>query len=450
MTALELRRQLLEGKKKVAVWGAGYIGFSTMANFAAQGVSCLGIDISEQLVSAINAGKTPMPNMEYWLGFDTKYLVQAGMISATVDYEKVSSPDFEVHMIAIPTEREDKPWDGALQDVMNKIAAYLRKSRQQSLVIIESTLTPNKTDELIIPIFEKQALHVGKDVLLGVAPRRDWFISPEKNLRTLPRIVGGTTPETTKLMVEVLSIVCDKLIPAPDHRHAEIVKSVENAFRHVEITLANQLSLAYPSLNMVEVLKLVGTKWNLNVYHPSFGSGGYCIPLSSKYVLEGAEKPEYLTILRETISTDTSLPSMIADWIVDSGFKRVGILGLSYKGDLKVHVLSPTLRMSKRLIGRGVSVKINDPYYTADEIKKITGAETFAFPDGLSGFDCIAIVAGHRVYRAIPEIQLKRYLGTCKLIIDNLEETWKNFTWPSTGPKYLIAGDSGWLARNAS
>ena len=320
----------------------------------------------------INAGKTPMPNMEYWLGFDTKYLVQAGIISATVDYEKVSSPDFEVHMIAIPTEREDKPWDGALQDVMNKIAAYLRKSRQQSLVIIESTLTPNKTDELIIPIFEKQALHVGKDVLLGVAPRRDWFISPEKNLRTLPRIVGGTTPETTKLMVEVLSIVCDKLIPAPDHRHAEIVKSVENAFRHVEITLANQLSLAYPSLNMVEVLKLVGTKWNLNVYHPSFGSGGYCIPLSSKYVLEGAEKPEYLTIIRETISTDTSLPSMIADWIVDSGFKRVGILGLSYKGDLKVHVLSPTLRMSKRLIGRGVSVKINDPYYTADEIKKIT------------------------------------------------------------------------------
>ena len=449
MQALELRRQLFEGKKKIAVWGTGYIGFSTMANFAAQSVSCVGIDISEPLVSAINAGKTPMPNMEYWLGFDTKYLVQAGMISATVDWKKVLTPDFEVHMIAIPTEREDEPWDGALQDVMNKIAAYLRESKTRPLVIIESTLTPNKTDELVIPIFEKQALHVGEDVLLGVAPRRDWFISPEKNLRTLPRIVGGTTPETTKLMIEVLSIVCEKLIPAPDHRHAEIVKSVENAFRHVDITLANQLSLAYPSLNMVEVLKLVGTKWNLNVYHPSFGSGGYCIPLSSKYVLEGAEKPEYLTILRETISTDTRLPSVIADRIADSGFKTVGILGLSYKGDLKVHVLSPTLRISKRLMEREVHVKINDPYYNADEIKKITGAETFSFPEGLSEFDCIVITAGHRLYRAIPESQLKQYLVKCKLIIDNLEETWKNLSWPSTGPRYLIAGDSNWLDKNA-
>ncbi len=445
-----MRRQLLAGKKRIAVWGTGYIGFSTMANFAAQGVTCLGIDISEQLVSTINAGKTPMPNMEYWLGFDTKYLVEAGLISATSDWKEVLTPSFEVHMIAIPTERGAEPWDGALKDVMNKIAAYLRTSRGHPLVIIESTLTPNKTDELVIPIFEKQKLHVGKDVLLGVAPRRDWFISPEKNLRTLPRIVGGTTPETTRLMIEVLSIVCEKLIPAPDHRHAEIVKSVENVFRHVDITLANQLSLAYPSLNMVEVLKLVGTKWNLNVYHPSFGSGGYCIPLSSKYVLEGAEKPEYLTLLRDTISTDTNLPSVIADRIADSGFKTVGILGLSYKGDLKVHVLSPTLRMSKRLMDRGLHVKINDPYYTADEIKKITGADTYSFPEGLSEFDCIVIVAGHRLYRAVPESQLKQYLGKCKLIMDNLEETWKNFSWPSTGPKYLIAGDRNWLNKKSS
>src|SRR5208337_776620 len=151
-----------------------------------------------------------------------------------------------------------------------------------------------------------------------------------KNLRTLPRVAAGTTPETTQHMIDVLSIVCDKLIPAPDHRHAEIVKSVENAYRHMEITLANQLSLAYPSLNMIEVLKLVGTKWNVNVYHPSFGSGGYCIPLSSKYVLEGAEKPEYLTLLKETVSTDSRLPSIVADQIADKGFKNVGILGLSY------------------------------------------------------------------------------------------------------------------------
>ena len=440
-----MRKQLLEGKGKIAVWGTGYIGFSTMANFAAEGVSCVGTDVSEKIVSTINSGKTPVPNMEYWLGFDPKYLIDSGMMAATVDWKKVLAPEFVVHMIAIPTEKEDKPWDGALEDVIGKIAAYVGRSEGKQLVIIESTLTPKKTDELAIPIFKKNGIRVGEDVFLGVAPRRDWFISPEKNLRSLPRIVGGTTPETTKLMIEVLSIVCDKLVSAPDHRHAEIVKSVENAFRHMEITLANQLSLAYPTLNMIEVLKLVGTKWNVNVYHPSFGSGGYCIPLSSKYVLEGAERPEYLTLLKEAITTDTGLPSIVADRVADRGFKKVGILGLSYKGDLKVHVLSPALRISKRLMERGVRVKINDPYYTPDEIKKLTGAETFAFPEGLSEFDCIVLVAGHRLYKAIPEVKLLGHLKNCKLILDNLEETWRTFDWASAGIEYHISGDSKWL-----
>jgi len=416
-----------------------------MANFAAEGVSCVGTDVSERIVSTINAGKTPVPNMEYWLGFDTKYLVDSGMMNATVDWRKVLAPEFSVHMIAIPTEKEDKPWDGALEDVFTKIATNVPRSGDPPLVIIESTLTPNKTDELVIPILEKQHLHVGKDVFLGVAPRRDWFISPEKNLRSLPRIIGGTTPETTNLMIQALSIVCDHLVPAPDHRHAEIVKSVENAFRHVEITLANQLSLAYPSLNMIEVLKLVGTKWNVGVFHPSFGSGGYCIPLSSKYVLEGAQKPEYLTILKDTVSTDSALPEIVADRIADRGIKSVGILGLSYKGDLKVHVLSPALRISKELMERGVKVKINDPYYSPEEIKKLAGADNFAFPDGLSEFECIVIVAGHRLYKAIPEAKLVAHLKKCRLILDNLEETWRTFDWHSAGITYHVSGDSNWL-----
>ena len=416
-----------------------------MANFAAEGIACVGTDVSERIVSTINDGKTPVPNMEYWLGFDTKYLVESGMMTATVDWKEVLAPEFSVHMIAIPTEKEDKPWDGALEDVITKIATHIPRSGEPPLVIIESTLTPNKTDDLAIPIFEKKGIAVGKDVFLGVAPRRDWFISPEKNLRSLPRIVGGTTPETTKLMTEVLGIVCDKLIPAPDHKHAEIVKSVENAYRHMEITLANQLSLAYPSLNMTEVLRLVATKWNVGLYKPSFGSGGYCIPLSSKYVIEGAERPEYLTLLKDTVATDSELPALVADHVANAGFKNVGILGLSYKGDLKVHVLSPALRISKRLMEREVKVKINDPYYTPEEIKKLTGAETFRFPEGLSEFECIIIVAGHRIYKAVSEAKLINHLKKCKLVLDNLEETWRRFDLQSAGIEYQIAGDSNWL-----
>jgi hypothetical protein len=191
--------------------------------------------------------------------------------------------------------------------------------------------------------------------------------------------------------------------------------------------------------------------YSLDVHgtHNFFTTSGWlvhnCIPLSSKYVLEGAEKPEKLTILKETISTDSAMPSIIADKVADSGIKHAAILGLSYKGDLKVHVLSPTLRITKRLVERGVQVKINDPYYTPDEIRRLTGADSFNFPEGLSDFECILIVAGHRLYKAVPEKSLKAYLKNCRLIIDNLEETWKHFDWESTEIKYLVAGDSGWL-----
>jgi nucleotide sugar dehydrogenase len=445
MDGLSLKRTLLSGERRIGVWGTGYIGYSTMVNFAAAGVKCIGVDVNPSLVEAINQGEIPIPNLEFWLGFNPKPLVEMGMFEATTEWRRLLERDVAVHMVAVPTERGDRPWDGALRDVTGKIAGIDPEPGNPPLMIIESTLTPGKTDELVIPILESAGLKVGEDILVGVAPRRDWFISPDKNLKSLPRVVGGTTPETTGLMVEVLSLVCDKLLPAPDHRHAEIVKSIENAYRHVEITLANQLSLAYPDIDMVEVLKLVGTKWNIGTYHPSFGTGGYCIPLASQYLLSGTKRREQLSILEATVEYDRGMPYAVADSLVERGAEKVGILGLSYKGDLKVHILSPTLRIVERLREKGIHVKVHDPYYSEEEIKEITGVDAFKFPEGLGEFDTIVITAGHRIYKAIPEALLLRNLRNCRLILDNVEEAWRRFDFKPLGIEYHVAGDAGWL-----
>ena len=171
----DLRRMLLRGERKIGVWGTGYIGFSTMANFAAQGVTCVGTDVSESVVKAINDGRMPVPNLEYWLGFDTKYLVQSGMLRATVEWRELLNPEFAVHMIAVPTERGDRPWDGALSDVVSKIAK--QETDGPPLVIVESTLTPKKTDSLIIRTLEENDRRVGTDSCLSRTdkPRRaEW------------------------------------------------------------------------------------------------------------------------------------------------------------------------------------------------------------------------------------------------------------------------------------
>ncbi len=440
-----LKEKLLNGEKSIGIWGIGYIGYSSMAHFASRGVKCLGTDIDAGKVDRINKGILPIHNIEYWLGFDTKPLVTSGMMRATTEWQQLISEDIPVHLVCIPTEKDDVPYDGILIDVVAKLSTFSKLSpKSPPLIIIESTLTPNTTERTIIPAFVKKGMKVGRDILVGVAPRRDWFISPEKSLKNLPRVVGGTTPETTALMKEVLSIVCDTLLPAKDHRHAELVKSIENAYRHVEITLANQLSLAYPDIDMREVLALVGTKWNIGTYHPSFGTGGYCIPLSSQYVLSGTRNADRLSILHSAVATDRNLPAMVAESVIKKGAQKVGILGLAYKGDLKVHTLSPTLRLVSHLKQKGIKVKVHDPYYTAAEIKDICGVETFRFPEGLSQFDTILIVADHRDYQAIPHNQILPNLKNCKLIMDNTG-IWRGFDFARAGIEYHLAGTENWL-----
>lgn len=443
---MNLRQKLLNGDKKIGVWGTGFIGYSSMAYFANKGVKCIGYDISKEIVDKINKGEIPVPGLGYWLAFDVQPLVKSGMLRCTTDFKELMQPDVAVHLIAIPTEKEDKPWDGALIDVVQKLSQFKSiKTDEPPLVIIESTLTPGRSDQIILPIFEKAGLKVGKDILVGIAPRRDWFISSDKSLKNLPRIIGGTTPETTEKMRQVLSLVVDTLHAAPDHKHAEMVKSIENAYRHVGISLANELTLAYPDINIREVLRLVGTKWNIPTYQPSFGTGGYCIPLSSQYVLLGTEHKDMLKILNETIAVDCNMPYLVSDSVIKRGAKKVGILGLSYKGNLKVHILSPTLKIAKYLKDKGLSVKVNDPQYTPDEIKRIIGLESFDFPKGLSEFDTILLIADHREYTYTQIKDIFANLSNCKLILDNTG-IWAHLPFKEKGIEYHVAGDKGWLA----
>jgi len=438
-----LREQLLNGEKVIGIWGLGFIGYSSMANFALSGVRCRGTDIDGHKVDCVNNGDVPVPNIEYWLGFNPNILSTSKTMYATTDWTELISKDVAVHLICIPTEKGDKPYLDILQDVIVKLSHY-KEVGSVPLIIIESTLTPNTTDSLVIPLLEKEGLLVGQDILVGVAPRRDWFVSAEKSLKTLPRVVGGTTPETTRLMEEVLGIVCDTVLPAKDHCHAELIKGIENAYRHVEITLANQLSAAYPDVDMRDVLRLVGTKWNIGTFFPSFGTGGYCIPLSSQYILAGTRDPASLSILQAAVDTDRGIPAKVADAVIASGARCVGILGLAYKGDLKVHTLSPTLRIVERLEGYVGTVKVNDPYYSADEIERICGAESFDFPNGLAEFDTILIVSDHRLYTSVNHSKILSCLSNCKRILDNTG-IWQGINFVSKGIEYRLAGRENWL-----
>ena len=442
---MNYKKNLLKNNNKIAVWGTGYIGLSTMMYFAKKGVTSIGFDIDLKKVKQINKGLLPISELKSWFGFKIKPFIKKKKISATSNLNDLFDRKISTHFIAIPTEKDGKPYFKILFKVLKNIVNIIknRPSKEKIIVIIESTLTPKFSEKKIIPFFKSKNIFPGKDFIFAVAPRRDWFVEGTKSLENLDRVFGSTDKISSKYVKSILSIVCKKLHEASSHRVSEMVKSIENAYRHVEITLANQLSLAYPKENMREVLKLVGTKWNIGTFYPGFGSGGYCIPLSSQYVLQNVNKSKDLTLLRETIKTDKNINLLIARSLVKKKFKRVGVLGLSYKGNLKVSILSPIIPFVKELKKHKMNVKVFDPYYSKKEIHEILQVKSFRFPQDLKQFDCLILAVDHDIFKKNTNLIFKN-LNKVSFILDN-NGVWENFKNKLKKHNYHVSGNTGWI-----
>lgn len=399
MADMNIRDRILMGQARVGIWGAGFIGGTTAMAYASEGAGVICYDVNPETVLEIKNGRLGVTNLEFWFGATIDEFVKKDLVHATHNWEDMRSGDIAAHFIAVPTEKDGEPWLDAIDDVIGKI-----KQCECRRVIIESTLIPGTVEKMNT-----------EGLCISVAPRRDWFHSPEKNLKNLTRVFAGQDAETTNTTREILSIVCDNLRAASSIKAAELVKSLENSLLHVPAVYAMQLAHAYPDLDVSEVFDLAATHWRIPHYYPSFGTGGYCVPLSSKYVLMGAGNPEALTILSEVLSTDSKEPLFVAKKIEESARGgAVAIMGLSYKGDLKVAQLSPALAIADYLINKaGLQVSVHDPYFTHKEARKLLGDKVgwFEPEKGFSGFNALAIVTDHKAYKRIP----------VKFIIDNLD-----------------------------
>jgi len=408
--------------------GVGYIGIGTMLYFTKADVECIGIDLDTQKVALLNRNILPQKDLESWLKFDITSLLQRMKV-----FDNYSSlykeADVDAISIAVPTEKNGMPYF----DILMKVIEEIKKSPlKDTLVIIESTVTPGVSDKYIKPNLKN----------FVIAPRRDWFTDENKTIATLPRIVGGNTEENTQKAITVLSKVC-KNLHACNYQEAELVKAIENSIRHIGAVYATQLAFAYPNLDIRKILELAGTKWNIATYYPnSFGTSGYCIPISSKYVKMGADNPEILTILDAVLGMDFVSSQLIANLIKQSQPISIGILGMAYLGDIKVHVECGCLRLLK-YFRQTDDIRINDPLYTAKEIHDISQRDTFSVPDDLDKFDVIIVTAGHSFYKTIDKEVLIEKTKNCKYILDNSENrVWEGIDFQCP---YAVTGRPNWL-----
>jgi nucleotide sugar dehydrogenase len=437
-----LRTRLREGEALVGVVGIGYIGFSTAVYYARKGIRVVGYDVDEVKVAAFNRGENYIDNIQFWVGFDFKHLVSANLVSASTNEEVLGGCD--AIFVCVPTERNGDPYMDILASTVKTLAAQAKKD---ALVIVESTLTPGTAEELVVKGFKDLKR---PDIKVAIAPRRDWFVDSGRNLTDIPRVVGGSTPEATEMAKDVLGLVCQTVLPASSHREAELIKSCENAYRHMDIVLANQLTFAYPDVNMREVLQLVGTKWNMNVYYPNLGVGGYCIAPASKYVQGGTT--EEIPLLKEATRFTDEMTGKYADLM--KRFDKIGVLGIAYKGALKVHVLSPGVRLVEELIKRKKHPVVNDPMYEMEEAQSVITANGTplrfgwqAFPAVLKNKDLIVIAADHPEY-VVPTSKLREWISPGTTVLD-IYGIWKQLDLEKhiEGLQYVLLGSQGWIDR---
>lgn len=355
---------------KICIIGQGYIGLPTAALFAKNGCNVLGVDIDEGIVNNLNKGKIHIE--EPGIGDIIKKAVEKNVYHASMNPEKS-----DVFIITVPTPYIKENYSCDLSYVIaacNEILDYVEKG---NTIIVESTIAPMSTDNIIKPIFEDKGFIIGEDIYLAHCPER---VLPGQIINELinnDRIVGGITPLCSDKAAEVYSIFVKGNIMKTEAKTAELSKCMENTFRDVNIALANELAKisAEIGVNALDVIKLANKHPRVNIHSPGPGVGGHCLAIDPYFIY--ALAPDTAKIIKLARDTNKSMPSFVSEYvekILDTEKDaKIAILGVSYKGNTGDTRESPAFEIINFLKNK-YTLSIHDPHVENDNFESFEEA----------------------------------------------------------------------------
>lgn len=441
MTTNLYRDLLLSSGNRLGIWGAGYLGYSELLGYSATGVTCVVTDYRPERLEELRAADGGTRDFLRHL-YGVAPLAGGGW-QVTGRAADLLRPDVPVIIVGVPTMDGNKPSNTWLREVLEGLATIPQIGyAHPPLVIIESMLVPGTLDTLVLPFLRERGVRVGADLRLGLCRRRDWY-DDDGRVTNRSRVVGGIDALTVEQVASVFRLVNTELIACADYRLMELIKPLENAYRQLCISLANQLALAYPGVDVAALMRLAATRNDVPLVQPSFGTGGYNLPLASQFLIEGAAAPEYLTLLQESLHTDFGMYRHIAELLKRRAPQRIAVLGLAYKPNLNITVMSPTLRLIEALRGSVPEIRVCEPYLTDEQVRETSGCEPVAYPDVLRDCDAVVIGAAHRQFRLTPPARLRELLRPGMLVIDN-GRAWQDAGLREFGVDYRVVGTAGW------
>ena len=399
-----LRRRILSHDAVIGVVGQGYVGLSLACTAADVGFRAIGIEVDETRVDDLAAGRLTVPGVN-------EALYRAGMGSGRVEFttDAARIAECDVILVCVPTPlRDGSPDLSYVEGACRQTASHLARG---ALVILESTTYPGTTEQRVQPLLEDSGLLSGKDFLLAYSPERIDPGNQEYGLRNTPKIVGGVTAEATGAAALFYEQLTEKVVVVSSCRAAELAKLLENAFRHVNIALVNEMAMLCRDMgiDVWEVVDATATKpFGFMPFYPGPGVGGHCIPLDATYLAWQVRREvgRQFRLLEMAEDVNGQMPTYVAarigDALNDAGkamkHARVLVLGVTYKADVGDLRESPALKVIAQLQRRGAEVSFHDPYVSEIAINGGILSRSDLTERLVAGADCVAILTPHHAY----------------------------------------------------
>lgn len=363
-------RRIRKRKAVVAVVGLGYVGLPLLIEFAKARFSILGFDIDAKKTAALKRGESYIRHIP--AAAIKKSLAHNRRADATTDFSRIAECDAVIICVPTPLTKNRDPDLSYIENTARQIGPYVRRGQ---LVSLESTTYPGTTDEVLIPILEQACgLKAGRDFFVAFSPEREDPNNKKYSTATIPKVVGGFTPESLEVACVLYDSIICRTVPVSDCKTAEATKLMENIFRSINIALVNELKIVFEAMgiDIWEVVRAASTKpFGYMPFYPGPGLGGHCIPIDPFYLSWKAREHGVATRFIELAGEiNTAMPEYVvrrtALALNERGKSlkgcRVLLVGLAYKKNVDDDRESPTYALWDLLLKHGAKVSYYDPY----------------------------------------------------------------------------------------
>ena len=404
---MDLYEKIVKGEEKISLVGLGYVGMPIAVAFARK-VKVVGFDLNADKIKLYQNGTDPTNEVG-------DEVIKNTTVDFTADAAKLREAKFHIVAVPTPVKPDHTPDLSPVEGASRILGQNLTKG---SVVVFESTVYPGVTEDICVPILEKESgLKCGVDFKIGYSPERINPGDKVHRLETITKIVSGMDAETLDTIAKVYELVVDAgVYRAQSIKVAEAAKVIENSQRDINIAFMNELSIIFHKMGIdtLEVLEAAGTKWNFLPFKPGL-VGGHCIGVDPYYLTYKSDQLGYHSrIILSGRRINDEMGKYVAESLVKNLIKagipvkgaKVAILGFTFKENCPDTRNTKVIDIYNELKEYDIQAVIVDPEADADEAYRLYGVDVNSVNE-INNMDAVVIAVAHNTFLNLTEEQIR-------------------------------------------